>query len=100
MDAQFTVPEPANEPVGSYAPGSPERASLQRRLAELAAERLDLTMTIDGVQRMGAGPSMPTKAEVANRPPRTEQNGQPRSRHRHPRRVPPRSPRAGPRRPS
>jgi 1-pyrroline-5-carboxylate dehydrogenase len=55
MDAQFAVPEPANEPVGSYAPGSPERASLQRRLAELAAERLDLTMTIDGVQRMGAG---------------------------------------------
>ncbi len=55
MDAQFTVPEPANEPVGTYAPGSPERASLQRRLAELAAERLDLTMTIDGVQRMGAG---------------------------------------------
>ena len=55
MDAQFTVPEPANEPVGSYAPGSPERASLQRRLAELAAERLDLTMTIDGVQRMGTG---------------------------------------------
>lgn len=55
MDAQFTVPEPENEPVGTYAPGSPERATLQRRLAELAAERVELTMTIDGVPRMGSG---------------------------------------------
>ena len=55
MDALFNVPEPRNEPVGTYAPGSPERASLQRRLAELAADRLELTMTIDGTQRMGGG---------------------------------------------
>jgi 1-pyrroline-5-carboxylate dehydrogenase len=55
MDALFTVPEPQNEPVGTYAPGSPERASLQRRLAELAAERAELTMTIAGNQRMGGG---------------------------------------------
>src|SRR6186713_2270214 len=49
------VPEPRNEPVRSYAPGSPERASLQARLNELAGERLDLTMTVDGAQRMGGG---------------------------------------------
>jgi 1-pyrroline-5-carboxylate dehydrogenase len=55
MDAVFAVPEPHNEPVRSYAPGSAERDGLQRRLAELAAERVDLTMTIDGEQRMGAG---------------------------------------------
>jgi 1-pyrroline-5-carboxylate dehydrogenase len=55
MDAVFTVPEPANEPVLSYAPGTPERASLQRRLGELAADRIDLTLTIDGHQRMAAG---------------------------------------------
>jgi 1-pyrroline-5-carboxylate dehydrogenase len=55
MDAVSTVPEPVNEPVATYAPGSPERASLQRRLAELAAEQVDLTMTIDGVRRMGSG---------------------------------------------
>ena len=35
MDAVTIVPEPANEPVHTYAPGSPERASLQARLAEL-----------------------------------------------------------------
>jgi 1-pyrroline-5-carboxylate dehydrogenase len=55
MDAVFTVPEPVNEPVATYAPGSPERASLQRRLGELAADRVDLTLTIDGHQRMAGG---------------------------------------------
>jgi 1-pyrroline-5-carboxylate dehydrogenase len=55
MDALFTVPDPRNEPVRSYAPGSPERTSLQRRLAELAVEHVDLTQTIDGHQRPGGG---------------------------------------------
>ena len=34
---------------------APERDRLRARLAELAGERLDLTMTIDGQQRMGGG---------------------------------------------
>ncbi|MEV4754789.1 L-glutamate gamma-semialdehyde dehydrogenase [Micromonospora sp. NPDC049559] len=55
MDAVFAVPEPHNEPVRNYEPGSTERESLRRRLDELAAERLDLPMTIGGEQRMGAG---------------------------------------------
>jgi 1-pyrroline-5-carboxylate dehydrogenase len=55
MDALFNVPEPNNEPVHGYAPGTPERASLQRRLTELAAERHELTMTIDGERRMAGG---------------------------------------------
>ncbi|GAA1816989.1 L-glutamate gamma-semialdehyde dehydrogenase [Planosporangium flavigriseum] len=55
MDAVFVVPEPRNEPVHGYAPGSPERASLQRKLDELAGDRLDLTMTIGGRQRPGSG---------------------------------------------
>src|SRR5262245_34802904 len=55
MDAVFTVPEPHNEPVRTYAPGSGERTSLQRRIADLAGERVDLTMTIDGRRRMGGG---------------------------------------------
>ena len=56
MDALFTVPEPQNEPVGKGAPGSPERGracNAARRL--LAAERVELTMTIDGNSRMGGG---------------------------------------------
>ena len=55
MDAVFTVPEPYNEPARGYAPGSAERESLQRRLTALAAERAELTMTIDGATRMGGG---------------------------------------------
>jgi 1-pyrroline-5-carboxylate dehydrogenase len=54
MDAVVT-PDPRNEPVRDYTPGSPERASLRRRLAELAADRLELTMTIDGEQVAGGG---------------------------------------------
>jgi 1-pyrroline-5-carboxylate dehydrogenase len=55
MDAVTTVPTPVNEPVRSYPPGSPERASLERRLAEVAGERLDLTMTVAGRERLGGG---------------------------------------------
>ena len=55
MDAQLSVPEPRNEPVRSYPPGSAERASLQARLDALRGDRLDLTMTIGGVQSMAGG---------------------------------------------
>jgi len=55
VDAVTTVPSPVNEPVRSYAPGSPERASLEVRLAQLASSPLDLTMTIAGRQRQGSG---------------------------------------------
>ena len=55
LDAVTVVPEPVNEPVRSYAPGSPERASLERRLKELAAEAIDLPLTIGGRSRAGGG---------------------------------------------
>ena len=55
MDAVSKVPAPHNEPVRSYAPGSPERAALEVRLKELAAEPAELTMTIGGEQRLGGG---------------------------------------------
>ncbi|MEW2358353.1 L-glutamate gamma-semialdehyde dehydrogenase [Spirillospora sp. NPDC029432] len=55
MDAVTHVPQPVNEPVHTYAPGSPERARLEARLAELQAAPMDLPMTIGGVRRMGAG---------------------------------------------
>ena len=37
-----------NEPVHGYAPGSPERAALQVKLAELESERIDLPLVIGG----------------------------------------------------
>jgi 1-pyrroline-5-carboxylate dehydrogenase len=55
MDAVFAVPDPWNEPIRGYAPGSPERASLQQRLAELAGAPRELPATINGEQRMGGG---------------------------------------------
>ncbi|WP_280698926.1 L-glutamate gamma-semialdehyde dehydrogenase [Kitasatospora sp. GP82] len=55
MDAVTQVPAPANEPVHSYAPGSPERARLEAKLDELAAEQIPLPMTIGGEQRFGGG---------------------------------------------
>ena len=55
MDAVTNVPLPANEPVRLYIPGSQERAVLESRVKELAGERAELTMTIGGEQRMGAG---------------------------------------------
>jgi len=55
MDAVTQVPVPANEPIHTYAPGNPERTTLEGRLSELAAERLDLTQTIGGEQRLGGG---------------------------------------------
>src|SRR5918994_11416 len=55
MDAVTRVPAPRNEPVLTYAPGSAERAALQARLTELAADPIELTATIGGRQRMAAG---------------------------------------------
>ncbi|HEY3480700.1 MAG TPA: L-glutamate gamma-semialdehyde dehydrogenase, partial [Streptomyces sp.] len=48
-------PAPVNEPVHSYAPGSPERARLEAKLKELAGNPVDLPMFIGGEQRMGGG---------------------------------------------
>ncbi|MFE2151707.1 L-glutamate gamma-semialdehyde dehydrogenase [Streptomyces lavendulae] len=55
MDAVTQVPAPVNEPVHSYAPGSPERARLEFQLKQLSENPIDLPMTIDGVKRMGGG---------------------------------------------
>ncbi|WP_344327879.1 L-glutamate gamma-semialdehyde dehydrogenase [Kitasatospora putterlickiae] len=55
MDAVTQVPVPGNEPVLGYAPGSPERERLVRRLDDMAAEQVPLPMTIGGEQRFGGG---------------------------------------------
>src|SRR5690625_1241180 len=55
MDAVTNVPVPVNEPVYSYAPGSPERAELEAELSELGRESIDLPLRIDGQSRMGGG---------------------------------------------
>jgi len=47
-NAIFQVPAPANEPVRSYAPGSPERASIKRRLDEMLGEEVEIPLVIGG----------------------------------------------------
>jgi 1-pyrroline-5-carboxylate dehydrogenase len=44
----YAVPAPINEPVKSYAPGSPERAELKKMLNELRSVELDIPMYIGG----------------------------------------------------
>jgi 1-pyrroline-5-carboxylate dehydrogenase len=44
----FRPPPPRNEPVRDYAPGSPERASLQLRLEHMKRERPEIPMVIGG----------------------------------------------------
>ncbi|WP_138992661.1 L-glutamate gamma-semialdehyde dehydrogenase [Larkinella sp. C7] len=42
----FRVPEPQNEPVYSYAPGTPERAKLKEALASARAQEVDIPLYI------------------------------------------------------
>jgi 1-pyrroline-5-carboxylate dehydrogenase len=42
------VPPPVNEPIRSYAPGSPERASLKAKLKQMAGEKIDMPLIIGG----------------------------------------------------
>src|SRR5690348_840041 len=55
MDASTSTPQPRNEPVRDYAPGSPERASLQAALAELGGVHHELPVTIDGARHVAGG---------------------------------------------
>src|SRR6187455_1164389 len=44
----FNYPMPVNEPVLNYAPGSAERALLQKTLAELKSSEIDIPQYIGG----------------------------------------------------
>lgn len=44
----FKLPAIGNEPIKSYAPGSPERISLQAKLKELRSKEVDIPMIIGG----------------------------------------------------
>jgi len=48
MNGNIQIPIPVNEPVRSYAPGTPERRALKARLAELGAERIEIPLIIGG----------------------------------------------------
>jgi 1-pyrroline-5-carboxylate dehydrogenase len=48
MNSIVPLAVPANEPVRVYGPGSPEKASLKRRLGEMLQETLDIPLIIGG----------------------------------------------------
>ena len=47
-DSRITVPEPVNEPVRSYAPGTAERASIKSRLDALLGDSMEIPLRIGG----------------------------------------------------
>jgi len=58
----FKVPVAHNEPVKHYAPGSPERAEIKRKLAEMRKEVRDIPMFIGGKE-------VRSKQQIELRPP-------------------------------
>ena len=44
----YNVPEPVNEPVKQYAPGSTEKAELEAKLKEMKSEQIEIPMFIGG----------------------------------------------------
>jgi 1-pyrroline-5-carboxylate dehydrogenase len=53
VNASRRVPRAVNEPIKSYAPGSPERAELKARLASMSNERVDIPLIIGGKEIRG-----------------------------------------------
>jgi len=47
-NGSFTLPPPRNEPTLSHAPGTPERAALLTRLAELSRDPVEIPLVIAG----------------------------------------------------
>jgi 1-pyrroline-5-carboxylate dehydrogenase len=56
--ALFRPPPGRNEPARDYAPGSPERAALQRRLEQMRGERIEIPVVIGG-QDISTGETKP-----------------------------------------
>ena len=48
MNGVFRVPQPTNEPIRAYAPGSPEKRSLKAKLAEMRGREIEIPLVIGG----------------------------------------------------
>ena len=48
MNGTFNIPAPKNEPILSYAPGSPERAALKAELKRLSSMVTEIPAVIGG----------------------------------------------------
>jgi 1-pyrroline-5-carboxylate dehydrogenase len=48
MSGTWNIPKPLNEPVLSYAPGTPERAALKSALVAVGAQQADIPAVVGG----------------------------------------------------
>lgn len=48
MNGIIKIPQPSNEPVWNYAPGSPEKASLKAELNNMLSEEVEIPLIIGG----------------------------------------------------
>jgi 1-pyrroline-5-carboxylate dehydrogenase len=48
FNGRRTIPTPVNEPIHSYAPGTPARDELKARLASMSGERVDIPIVVGG----------------------------------------------------
>jgi 1-pyrroline-5-carboxylate dehydrogenase len=48
MSGVFRVPQPYNEPIRAYAPGSPEKRSIKAKLAEMRGREIEIPLIIGG----------------------------------------------------
>ena len=48
MNGIFRVPQPINDPVRNYLPGSSERQSIKKKLASMSSEKTDIPLLIGG----------------------------------------------------
>ena len=62
MTLPASLPAPRNEPVHTYAPGTPERASLRATLRDMAAGRRPLPMLIGGREVAPRGDALAVRA--------------------------------------
>ncbi len=47
-NAYFKVPDPINEPIKNYAPGSPEKEELKKKLSEMKSRQIEVPLIIGG----------------------------------------------------
>jgi len=48
VNAKFNLPLPPNEPIKSYAPGTPEREALKVKLADMRSQHIEIPLIIGG----------------------------------------------------